>query len=72
MGFVGTDSDLCLAAWVLLLMTVHCVALLQFCWYWQFILSCCMGFVGTDSALCRAASVLLLLAVHCVMLLGIC
>ena len=72
MGFVGTDSDFCPAAWILLLMTVHFVALLQFCWYWQLILSFCMGFVGTDSALCRAASVLLVLAVHCVMLLGIC
>ena len=72
MGFVGTDSDLCPAACVLLLMTVHYVALLQFCLYCQLILSCCMGFVGTDSALCRAASVMLVLAVHCVMLLGIC
>jgi len=72
MGFVGTDSELCPAAWVLLVLTVNCVALLLFFWYWQCILSCCMGFVGSESSLCRAAWVLLVLAVHCVVLLGIC
>ena len=72
MGFVGTDSALCRAAWFLLVLTVHCVVLLGFCWYWQCIVLSCLGFVGTDSALCRAAWVLLVLTLHFVELLGFC
>ena len=66
-----------------LVLTLHCIELFVFFWYWQFIVSYCLGFFGTgsalcraacvlfgtDSALCRAAWVLLVLAVHCVVLL---
>ena len=82
-AFVGTDSAMFRAPWVLLVLSMHFVVLLRFFWYWQCIVSCCFAFVGTAIALCRAALVyvgpgsalfraawvLLVLAVHCVVLL---
>ena len=56
--FVYSDIALCRAAWVLLILTLHCVVL--------------RGFFGTGIALCRIAWALFVMEVRCVVLLGFC